>query len=83
MILEEKEYKGYNLFNHIQNLRHRAWNRCAMLFNTRRDGGQKLSSEYLEQIDDIGKQHVNAMLDEIKKQGYETVKRSVLRELNG
>jgi hypothetical protein len=81
--LEEKEYKGYNLFSHIQNPKLRAWNRCAMLFNTRRDGGTELSQNYLNELDDIGKAHVRAMLDDIRKDGYEATKKTVLKELNG
>ncbi len=82
MKLEEKEYKGYNLFSHIQQPRLRAWNRCAMLVNTRRDGGEQLAKEYANQIDDIGRQHISQMLAEIQKTGYDTVKKTVLKELN-
>lgn len=79
---EEKEYKGYNLFSHIRQPRLRAWNRCAMLVNTRRDGGEALTKGYVAELDDIGREHLSQLLSEIKKKGYETVKKEILKELN-
>jgi len=80
---KEKAYKGYSLFNDVESVRLRTWNRCAMYLNSRRDGGEKLAEAYLSKIDDIGRQQISRMMAEIRERGYETVKRELIRNLNG
>ena len=75
-----KEYKGWSLFNDVEDVRLRTWNRCAVTFNMNaidlaaRDG-------YIDHIDKEGQAQMKAMLEYIKVKGYDVTRKSIFGEL--
>lgn len=71
-------YKGYNLFNDVDNVKLRAWNRCATFFTIYRTLGKEEAKSYTSQLDDIGRTQMQNMLAEIREDGYGNVRKSVV-----
>lgn len=74
-------YKGYSLFNHIEDASLRAWNRSAVSINLHSMGREGDSTEYLNCIDDNGKKQILAMIHYIKKMGYDKARINVFGKL--
>ncbi len=73
------EFKGYSLFNDVNNIRLRTWNRCAAFFSIFEDHGKAMAQSYANQLDDVAKKQMTNMLAEIREQGYGTVRQSVIK----
>jgi len=84
-----KTYKGYNLFNDIDNVGLRTWNRCATAFNIYQDKGEDLFVEYVSQFDKKNQQMVKLTFQYLlmkreklgAKEGYEAVKRELCKDV--
>ena len=77
----EKYYKGYSLFNHINNISHRAWNRLVTINNLKTTGRLRDASNYLEKLSSSDRLAVGLMLLDIKRRGVEVVKAELNRGL--
>ena len=67
----QASYKGFSLFNEVENVALRTWNRCVVALNINADNGKDLCSQYLNQLDKVSKLQVMAMLQYIKARGAE------------
>lgn len=80
------EYKGYGLFNDVQDPTLRAWNRAATMFNFMRDQKEvrksatlgELCNEYARQFDKQGIQELLMMYRDIKARGLGIVRKEVM-----
>ena len=72
-----KSYKGSPLFNNIEDVKLRTWNRCAIVFNLLGQKGEAAAKDYLQQLDDEAKKQVYGMFDCIKKYGYEAIRNQI------
>jgi len=70
-------YKGYSLFNELEDKALQAWNRTAAMFNIASDISPKESAKYAEQIDEEGRVRMRDTLQLIKKEGYSSVRKSL------
>ena len=73
--------KSSNTFNHIEDVKLRTWNRCAVAFNIMADCGIEEAKKYMGKLDQEGKAQVLGMLDCIKRFGYETVRKTIKVEV--
>lgn len=71
------KYKGQSLFNEVEDLKLRAWNRCAVFFNIFADQGKVPAQMYAAQFTDEEKAQLIAMFNLVKMQGYETTRKAV------
>lgn len=77
------DYKGYSLFNDVENATLRTWNRCALAFNINSVGE---SGDYMDCIDEQGQKQMRAMFQYIKVEGYDNARKYVhgnLRPVGG
>lgn len=72
-----REYKGYNLFHHIEDASLRTWNRCAVLFNIMSDRGPDMVEGYASQLSNLERAQMFAMFQYIQVKGYEIVKAEI------
>lgn len=77
----ENSYKGYSLFNDIEDNSLRSWNRCAIAFNLNSMGNKVGMNDYLECLDKTGKVQVMAMIKYIKSIGYDQARINVFGKL--
>lgn len=75
--MEASNFKGYSLFNGVDNAMLRAYNRLNTLVTISEDAGEGLATRYLESLGDVGKKEVAVMAQWIKREGRETVSRKV------
>lgn len=84
-----KTYKGYNLFNDIDNVGLRTWNRCATAFNIYQDKGEELFEQYVTQFKEKDQQMIKLTFQYLvlkreqygAKEGYEMVKRELCKDV--
>lgn len=70
-------YKGYSLFNDVEDKALRTWNRCVVMFNIHSDHGEKFSENYANCLSKVEKMQVMAMLQYIKVKGAEAVRNEI------
>lgn len=75
--MNNNNYKGYSLFNDIEEAALRTWNRCATMFNINSDHSPEESKGYAEQLSDLERKQVSAMFAYINAKGYETVRKEI------
>ena len=75
------EHKGNSLFTDVENVKVRTWNRAAVYFNIMGVHGGQAASEYIGDLDEIGRQQVKNLFGVIQKFGFEAVKKSVLKSV--
>ena len=66
-------YKGYSLFNDVEDAALRTWNRCVVMCNVNIDSGVDFAKGYGESLDDVGRMQMMAMLQYIKVKGADLV----------
>lgn len=71
-------YKGFSFWNHITNVKLRSWNRCATFWNISKMHDIDTAKAYISRLDDISKQQVKNLFNEIRERGYESVRREVV-----
>ena len=72
-----REYKGYNLFHHIEDASLRTWNRCAVLFNIMKDHDAGMVEGYALQLSKLERAQMFAMFQYIQVKGYEIVRAEI------
>ena len=75
----KNSFKGNSLFNDVQDVALRTWNRSAIMFNLMADKGIDSAREYMGKLDEVSQKQVYAMLNLIKAQGYEETKKKIIR----
>ncbi len=73
----EREYKGYNMFDHVVNKRIQAWNRLSTLINIRSHKGKQTAINYLNFLEGAGRLAVTNMIEEMKRKGYTKLHKEV------
>lgn len=72
-------YRTRKTFHDIEDPKLRAWNRVNMMFNLDEEMSSNQATLYLEQFNDKDRAAVLATLVAINKQGYDTVRRKLIR----
>jgi sensor histidine kinase regulating citrate/malate metabolism len=67
-------YKDVSLFNDIENVGHKAWNRLNVITNLKEDGRGHDAAAYLDKLSEPDKMSIGLLIMAIKKKGIETVK---------
>lgn len=75
-------YKGYPLFNSLENVNLQAWNRLAVYFNIISAAGTEEAKKYVGKFNDFEKIRIKNLMKDIQERGYNTVRREVLMENN-
>lgn len=73
----EDEYKGYNLFTQVNNLRIRTWNQLNTFLNILSIDNKTTAGEYLNCLADNGRAKVVSMIEELKEKGYTKLHKEV------
>lgn len=75
----EREYKGYNLFDQVDNERIRTWNRLNIVLNILGNPkeGVVIAGNYLANLGKEGKAAVEAMIEELKEKGHTKLHKEV------
>lgn len=81
--MAENKYKGFSLFNEVENQTLRTWNRCATVFNINKVHGEAMAKEYLGKIEQPGRSQMMVMFNYINRKGYDVVKREVNKNNQG
>lgn len=68
------EYRGYSLFNEVEDAALRTWNRCTVLFNINVDQGEGFVQGYAESLNEIERMQMMAMYQYIAIKGVDAVK---------
>lgn len=68
------EYRGYSLFNDVEDAALRTWNRCTVLFNLNKDHGEGFVTGYGECLSKKDKMQMMAMYQYIAVKGADAVK---------
>lgn len=75
----QKQISGSPSFNNVENITVRAWNRISTFFNITRDFNLDRAKNYIAQFSLEDKQQMQHIFEDIRKNGYESAKRSVMR----
>lgn len=67
-------YKGYSLFNDVEDSALRTWNRCAVMFNINADQGEDIVSGYMSCLNDIERMQALTMYQYIAVKGMDAVR---------
>lgn len=70
-------YRGYSLFNDIEDVALRTWNRCVVLCNVNHTHGEAFVEGYSANMSKVDKMQMMAMLHYIKARGAEEVKKEI------
>ena len=76
------EYKGYSLFNEVENHSLQAWNRCNVICNIQEAHGKVFAEEYAEALTENDRVKVLFMFGYIKEHGWDKVNAEVTRGNN-
>ncbi len=76
------EFKGYSLFDDIENATIRTWNRCQTYINIKEAHGPELAEDYLKQFNKAGQSHLYVMFKAITVKGYDKVRHDVQKVIN-
>lgn len=75
--MQNNNYKGYSLFNDIDNAALRTWNRCVVVSNGNVDRGQEFVEGYTNNLSQQDKFAMMMMLNYIKIKGAEIVRMEI------
>jgi hypothetical protein len=70
----QNNYKGYSLFNDVEDAALRTWNRCVVMCNVNIDQGEGFAEGYGGSLSKVDKMQMMAMLHYIKVKGAELVR---------
>lgn len=71
-------YKGYQLFNDIEDKALQAWNRFIVMMNIIKDtGSRQEGTNYMNHFDHSDKVRVKETVRLVKEQGYSTVRATI------
>lgn len=68
-----KSYKGYSLFNDVEDAALRTYNRCVVMCNGNHDQGSEFSEGYGAQLNKVDRIQMMAMIQYIKVKGANIV----------
>ena len=74
-------YKDVSLFNDIEDVGHKAWNRLNVITNLRGDGRPHDAQAYLSKLSNADKLSIGLLVLAIKKKGLETVRSELNRSV--
>lgn len=72
--MTNNNYKGYSLFNDIEDAALRTWNRCVVMCNVNKDNGKDFAEGYGNCLSKVDKMQMMAMLQYIQVKGMEAVR---------
>lgn len=75
--MSDNNYKGYSLFNDVEDVSLRTWNRCVVLCNVNKDHGEAFVEGYSSRLGKVEKMQMMAMLHYIKARGAEEVRKEI------
>ena len=75
----KNDFKGYSLFNEIEDLNLQSWNRAATMFNMCSEGRKDFVRGYIDQLSPNGRRDCYIVLASINANGYEQTKRDFFR----
>jgi len=75
--LKNNNYKGYSLFNDVEDATLRTWNRCVVLSNINHNHGEGFVEGYSSEMSKVDKIQMMAMLHYIKVKGVEVVRKEI------
>lgn len=78
----ETHYKELSLYNDIENIGHRAWNRLNIINNLKSAGRPQDAANYLNKLKETDKMSIGLLLMAIKKKGLETVKKELNKDID-
>ena len=67
-------YKGYSLFNDVDDSALRTWNRCVVMLNIIKDQGSDFVQGYAENMGDVERMQMMAMYQYMAIKGTEAVR---------
>lgn len=70
----QNNYKGYSLFNDVEDAALRTWNRCVVMCNINSDSGEEFAKNYANHLNKVEQMQMMAMLQYIKVKGAEAVR---------
>lgn len=74
----KNNYKGYSLFNDVEDVTLRTWNRCVVLFNINSQHKEtNFAREYAECLGEIERMQMYAMYQYIAARGAEVVRKEI------
>ena len=79
-MINNNNYKGYSLFNDVEDPALKSWNRAAILFNLHEENRTDLVAGYFNCLSDREKLGSYLVLMKIKEKGYDATKRELIRE---
>jgi len=71
---KSNEYKGYSLFNEVEDAALRTWNRCTVMLNVNKDHGSEFVEGYAGCMGDVERMQMMAMYQYIAVKGAEAVR---------
>jgi hypothetical protein len=74
MLNNNNSYKGYSLFNDVEDAALRTWNRCVVMCNMNKDNGKDFTEGYGNSLSKVDKMQMMAMLQYINVKGAEAVR---------
>ena len=77
--MKKNNYKGYSLFNDVDNVSLRTWNRCVTAANINNTMGEVHSKNYLSHFSELEKKRCMAMYQYILVIGSEEVRKQILK----
>lgn len=75
--MTNNNYKGYSLFNEVDDAALRTWNRCVVMCNMNKDNGKDFAEGYGNSLSQVDKMQMLAMLNYIKARGAEEVRKEI------
>lgn len=75
-------FKGYGLFNDVEDKVLRTWNRCQTFLNIKEQHGEELAKEYLNKFDPLEQLFMMATFTSISMKGMESVRMEVQEHVN-
>ena len=70
----QNNYKGYSLFNEVEDAALRTWNRCVVMLNINKDQGSDFVKGYAESMGDVERMQMMAMYQYIAIKGTEALR---------
>ena len=75
--IKKASYKGYSLFNDVEDIALRTWNRGTVLFNMNKDHGSNFVEGYASQLGQVEKAQMIAMYQYIAIKGADEVRKEI------
>jgi hypothetical protein len=71
---KQNSYKGYSLFNNVEDPALRTWNRCTVMLNINKDHGSGFVEGYAQCMGKVERMQMMAMYQYIAVKGAEAVR---------